>query len=332
MLALPDHFGPRLFSALQAPEQQGFAVWARVLSRWLLNARARPLAEGPFRVSVQLRVLPELRFGWGTIGPSAYSRPRDVIAEDNDDLVLFMNLGGPFLASHAGREIALASGDAYVMSCSELGSHARPAGGKLLCLRAHRAAIQPLVRRLDDKMGSVIPRDTESLRLLATYLRTVGGAKPLEDDAVRGLATQHVHGLLALALGAADGAGEAACAYGLRAARLKAAKALVRRHLAESHLSAEFIAWRLRISPRSVQRLFESEGMTFSGFVTGERLSRAYAALADVRKLHQGIAEIALDCGFGDLSYFNRKFRARYRASPSEVRHHEIADVSQSLR
>jgi AraC-like DNA-binding protein len=332
MLALPDHFGPRLFSALQVPEQQGFAAWARILSKWLLNARARPLAEGPFPVSVQLRVLPELRFGWGTVGASAYNRPRDVIAEDNDDLVLFMNLGGPFLASHSGRDITLATGDAYVMSCAELGSHARPAGGKLLCLRAHRAAIQSLVRQIDDKLGSIIPRDTESLRLLATYLRTVGGDEPLADDAVRRLATQHVHGLLALTLGAADVLGESACMQGVRAARLKAAKALIRRHLTVPHLSVEFVAERLQISPRSVQRLFESEGVTFSGFVTAERLSRAYAALADSRKLGRGIAEIAMDCGFGDLSYFNRKFRARYRASPSEVRHHEIAGILDSFR
>jgi AraC-like DNA-binding protein len=29
---------------------------------------------------------------------------------------------------------------------------------------------------------------------------------------------------------------------------------------------------------------------------------------------------IAYDCGFGDVSYFNRVFRRRYGAAPSDVR------------
>ncbi|MEN3383321.1 MAG: hypothetical protein V7608_3365, partial [Hyphomicrobiales bacterium] len=34
----------------------------------------------------------------------------------------------------------------------------------------------------------------------------------------------------------------------------------------------------------------------------------------------QKISAIAFDAGFGDLSYFNRAFRRRYGAAPSEVR------------
>jgi AraC-like DNA-binding protein len=33
-----------------------------------------------------------------------------------------------------------------------------------------------------------------------------------------------------------------------------------------------------------------------------------------------GIAAIAYDAGFGDLSYFNRAFKRHYGATPSEVR------------
>jgi AraC-like DNA-binding protein len=43
-------------------------------------------------------------------------------------------------------------------------------------------------------------------------------------------------------------------------------------------------------------------------------------ALCDSRQAHRSISEIALSSGFGDVSYFNRAFRRRYGASPSEVR------------
>jgi AraC-like DNA-binding protein len=55
-----------------------------------------------------------------------------------------------------------------------------------------------------------------------------------------------------------------------------------------------------------------------------ERLAQAHAKLINIRTATQSIAEIALDCGFNDISYFNRRFRARYRATPSEVRHLEF--------
>ncbi|WP_079545515.1 helix-turn-helix domain-containing protein [Bradyrhizobium lablabi] len=51
-----------------------------------------------------------------------------------------------------------------------------------------------------------------------------------------------------------------------------------------------------------------------------ERLARAHTALTDPRVANRPISNIAFANGFGDLSYFNRTFRRRYAASPSEVR------------
>jgi AraC-like DNA-binding protein len=320
LLAPAEEFQDGPFSTSLVPEGESFALWARVLNKWLLNAHGRPVGGDPFRASVRLRVLPEIRFGWGAVGASAYSRTRDVTAADNDDLFLFMNLGGTFVANGRGREIALKPGEAYVLNCSELGSHASPTDGRVLTLRVRHASMRHLVRGLDDKLGAVIDADNEGLRLLSTYLRSVGETELLAGAAARQLATGHVHDLLALTLDATDG--EAVREGGLRAARLRAAKALIRRSLAEPHLTAEAIAGCLNISPRSVQRLFESDSTTFYGFVTGERVAQAHAALTNPAKFGRSIADIALDCGFGDISYFNRKFKSRYGASPSEVRFH----------
>jgi AraC-like DNA-binding protein len=44
----------------------------------------------------------------------------------------------------------------------------------------------------------------------------------------------------------------------------------------------------------------------------------------DPRARHRAIGDIALDCGFGDISYFNRAFRRRYGASPSEIRNQSV--------
>lgn len=42
--------------------------------------------------------------------------------------------------------------------------------------------------------------------------------------------------------------------------------------------------------------------------------------LSDARFADRGISAVAYDVGFSDLSYFNRVFRRRFGATPSDVR------------
>jgi AraC-like DNA-binding protein len=54
--------------------------------------------------------------------------------------------------------------------------------------------------------------------------------------------------------------------------------------------------------------------------VLGERLARVHQMLRSPLHLARGTSAIAYDAGFGDLSHFNRDFRRRYGATPSDVR------------
>lgn len=324
MLAAPDHFLIRQFSDAMVPKAQSFQAWNRLLNKWLIRADGRSLEKDAFPVSVRLRALPDLRYGWGAIGASHYERSRSVTADENDDVMLFVNLGGECVGNRAGRETKLDHGQAYVVSCCEPGSYTRPTGGELFCVRAQREELQRLVPRLDDKVGSVIPAESESLRLISAYLRTIGDTEPLAEEPVRRLVTKHVQELLAVALGSLPVDAESAQQGSVRIARLKTAKAIIQKYAPDPELSADFVAKQMRISSRSLQRLFESEGVTFSGSVTSQRLATAYDALALVENEDRSIADIALTSGFSDISYFNRQFRARYGVTPSETRHYEL--------
>ena len=52
----------------------------------------------------------------------------------------------------------------------------------------------------------------------------------------------------------------------------------------------------------------------------GQRLTRAHRLLCDPKFNHVAISTIAYDVGFGDLSYFNRRFRRLYGFTPRDVR------------
>ena len=56
---------------------------------------------------------------------------------------------------------------------------------------------------------------------------------------------------------------------------------------------------------------------SFSEYLNGIRLERAEDML---RNTDNNIAEIALDCGFQSVTYFNRLFKRRYNRSPKEIR------------
>jgi AraC-like DNA-binding protein len=78
--------------------------------------------------------------------------------------------------------------------------------------------------------------------------------------------------------------------------------------------------------------LFEQEGTTFSQYVIGQRLLRAYRILTDLRFADRSITSVAFDAGFGDLSYFNRVFRRRFGGTPSEIRAEHTRRLGRDLQ
>ena len=164
-----------------------------------------------------------------------------------------------------------------------------------------------------------IPRNTAPLRLLIGYAGGLQQSGTLASPALRRLATTYVHDLVALTLGATRDAAATARLRGARAARLQAIKTDIRQNLAKD-LSVAALAARHRLPVRSLQRLFDTDGVTFTEFVLAERLIRAHKLLRDIAHAGRPISTIAFDCGFEHISYFNRVFRTRFGLSPSDVR------------
>jgi AraC-like DNA-binding protein len=74
-----------------------------------------------------------------------------------------------------------------------------------------------------------------------------------------------------------------------------------------------------KLSPRYVQRLLATSGISFTAHVTELRLKHAFMPLT----AHCGndrISDIALRAGFSDISHFNRLFRSRFGDTPKGVR------------
>jgi AraC-like DNA-binding protein len=237
-----------------------------------------------------------------------------------DDVGLMVNLRGPHLVGQRGREITLDDGEATLVSLTEPLECTQGPPGELLVLRFPRSRLAPLLSRGDDRFMRRFPRDSQVLRLLSDYINVTSDERMMTVPELPRLMADHLFDLMAVTLGATRDAAEIAHGRGVRAAQLHAIKQDIAGNLANSDLSLTALAARHGCTPRLVQRMFDSEGTSFTDYVLAQRLALVHRMLTDPSRAGEKISTVAYDCGFGDVSYFNRVFRQRYGAAPSDVR------------
>ena len=281
-----------------------------------------PLPDYPLHVELTKRTLPGLAVVSGTLSGLRHAiRPSRTIPNAGDDLLLAVNVRGRSVARQRDRDLILRDGDALFATRDVTGfTLTRPALGRFIGIRVPRDAVALLLGRLDETPISLVPHRTEALNLLVTYACAIAEALPLATPELQRLAVSHVHDLIAATIRATRDGKAIAEGRGIAAARLQAIMADISSNLGDGDLEVAEIARRHRVTPRYVHKLFESEGLTFSAFVLGQRLSRAHRILSDPRFADRNISSVAFDVGFGDLSYFNRTFRRRYAATQTDIR------------
>jgi AraC-like DNA-binding protein len=138
--------------------------------------------------------------------------------------------------------------------------------------------------------------------------RQVKNLEPRSDSIGTGKALAGARGDLAAA----------AQRRGLRGVRLKSLLMILEARFTEPDFSAHKLAAATGLSERYVNELLYEAGASFTMRLTELRLAKAAKLL--VHDAERRISDIAFDCGFNDLSYFNRCFRRRFGLTPSAAR------------
>ena len=278
-----------------------------------------PLADHAVHVRVAKLFLPGVSILSGTLAglrQDAAARAHGITG----DLFFAVNLAGRSNVVQGQREITFGDGEAVLLSCAD-GDFgvARTEPVRFVGLRMPRKQLAPLIPDVDDRTMRVVPPGAHPVKLLTGYLAALTELHDLLSPATSRVIAGHVHDLVALSIAPTRDA-VAFAEASVRAARLRTIKSDVVGSLEDCTLSVAAVAARHRVTPRYVHKLFESEGATFTRFLTERRLDRAHRMLRDERLVARTITSIAYDVGFNDLSHFNRAFRRRYHATPSDVR------------
>ena len=312
-----DYSVVRFSSANYAPCRRVEAVH-EIYGRNLQKVHVEPLAEESFHTATTLRRMPGLALYTASRSAAIFRRSRELI--EHDDVVVLAGLTCGYEVHHLGRTINMGRGEAVILTGAEPASFGGPAQNSVNLLRVPARLLSPLVTDIEATYGRTISADNPALSLLVRYIGLLEETDGFATPVLRRHAAAHIHDLMALALGATRDAAETAKCRGARAARLRVIKDDIANNIGQTNLSLTALAARHQLNPRYLQRLFESEGMSFTDHVLAQRLAFAHRLLSAPGRRSMKISAIAFDAGFGDLSYFNRTFRRRYGVSPSDVR------------
>lgn len=233
---------------------------------------------------------------------------------------LAMILDGGAIMRHSEQELRLSDGD---MICGRGASpvHLTFAGDNrsLIVQMPH----SELSQRLKTPIGGTprkIVTDTGTARIFAGMLRsladtitdiTIDQARPVELAFPEFLVTSLLNNAPAKALGGAAG---------MRAALLERIFQTIEIRLSDPDLNYQQVAAEHGISPRYLQKLFESIDDSFGHYVKVRRLERCRLDLRSPLHLQKSISDILFEWGFNDSASFSRAFREQYGISPREYR------------
>jgi AraC-like DNA-binding protein len=257
----------------------------------------------------------------GTMNRLARTK-RTLSVDPNDDFCIGLNRARSRISTlQLGREAVLDRGAAVLLANGEVGSVRFDGDNAWFLVGVPRRPVLELVRDAEDLLARPLQPSNAALRHLQRYLGILLQPGGIEDDPplLEHVATT-LSDLVALALGTGRDAAEVARLRGLRSARLREILAEIRTNFAKPAFSADHVALKVGVSPGYVKNLLWESGSSFTDRVLELRLQKARAMLADHRCNELKVSEIAYDCGFNEVPYFNRCFRRRFGASPTDFR------------
>jgi AraC-like DNA-binding protein len=300
-------------------DRQRFLFFAELFEHFSNTGELDPAPDVPFRAAMN-----SIHIGTTMLGRcdgtfTTVRRERRQVLQTNDDRYCLARNTGDRAAQvvHRGREFTMRPGAMVLLKLDEPFFSADGASQKRFTnVHLPMAALNAAVADVDDMVG----RELEpggALSLAMDYSDLLLRHPAAVDEAGMAIA-QHLMDLASLGLGARGELALAAERGGLRAVRLKAVLMILERRFSEPDFSAQKLAAAAGLSERYVNELLYEAGASFTTRLNELRLRKAAGLLAQAGG--RRISDIAFECGFNDLSYFNRCFRRRFGLTPSAAR------------
>jgi len=321
----PNAGNPKISAAMDADDYP-VETWHPLVGEYVRPMEPLPAPEQPFRAWMRVKRIGSIEVLEAAATPYVVHRSPNEIAREHSPGQIFcsLQLTGPHLIVQDGQEIVRRPGElaifdpqhpctlvcgqpvnflAFVFPRQAVGSDldalARGAATVLPSTQGIGALVRSFLHQLGKQSGDVQPATSarlasNTLDLLSTFFADLRGTEPgIGGAAQRSLIIQ--------------------------------AKAYIEGNLADPDLSPTTVAAVHHVSVRHLQKLFEGQALTVSGWIRERRLEHARRDLANPDQDGVSITVIADRWGFADSAHFSRAFRAVYGLSPRDYRNNRFA-------
>lgn len=311
--------GPVRFSTEMLPARDRLEIWREEFGRKIVRLDMAPLDDDPLFYDAAFQSVGDVSVSRGEISAISCARDRSLLNDGNGDVVMLIPENTTLRVEQGRFDETLDAGDCLVRRSSEVGRTLSKAG-TFMTLNLPVERLAERVADIDLLLGTVVPSDSDALRLLLGYSRMVLGETVTLSPATVATVQEHLLDLAALAIGANRDAWHIAQDRGLRAARRMVVHVAIRKNATNRDYRIGDLARDMRASESYIRKLLAEVDETFSSLLLAARLERAMERLTAPGSRRLKIAEVAIDCGFGDISYFNRSFLRRFGMNPTEAR------------
>ena len=300
------------FSTDVLPIANRLTRWHDELGRSITGAESQPIDGDDFAIHWTSVASRQLCIGTGSFSNIRNDRGHALLSDGDDDFTLFVMEHGEGQVEHNGHRAILRPGDMM------LTTHGMPilsawSASTVMAVRIQRASITSMTP--SNILGQKMTCDVPMVQLLSAYLRATRDTA-LSSGTLANITQRQIIELVQTLTPRSNN--DFGRSQALAAARVAAMREVMANRFRDPDLSMRDVASAVGISERSGYLAFTTCSLVFSELLSALRLDRAKEMISS--SIQMRIVDIAFACGFGDLSHFNRSFRAKYDATPTEVR------------
>ena len=310
------------------PPSQRLDYWRGVLSEAFVPLEATPLggSSSGLAGTLQHSTLGALHVAEVSGSDQHVRRRSELIRRHDPDLIkIGVQLHGCGVLVQDGREIQLRPGDlaAYDTSRPYSLRFARPF--RMLVLMCPRSTLSLPAATLARLTAVRIEGHRGVGALISPFLSRLGTMLGDPAQTMSGATDHHlaesVLEMVTAGFRSLDGGDDDGATLGsIPAGLLVRVHSYIEANLHSPDLNSAGIAAAHHISVRYLQRLFEQQGLTVTGWIRARRLEHCRRDLRDPRHADHPVGKIAAGWGLLDAAHFSRSFRATYGISPREYR------------
>jgi AraC family transcriptional activator of tynA and feaB len=238
----------------------------------------------------------------------------------NEHFVIVLLRSGRLKITQAGRECALSPNMFTLFDCNGPYTFHHVEPTEVLDIIVPASAIRARFKEPEAHVAQPRSADSGLGRVMADMLRSLAREAPQIPEKAADDCARRVADMMGILFDSAGYDGLPIAESAVQSAIYRRCVVFIENNLDDLQLDPAKIAAAAGISLRYLHKIFHGSGESVGDCVRRLRLARSYDDLADLRKSHVKIKEIAFRCGFKNPTHFSDAFKDHHGRSPSEVR------------